>query len=107
MRRLWAHIVIAFTCIVTAFASFPTVLKSISTNGDFETRRQFTFQLTEREESEDNEVVALNENSAKDMAKIMESRLVTTGVTSYEMQKTGRSRFGGKSELLLDVKFEM
>ena len=89
MRRLWAHIVIAFTCIVTAFASFPTVLKSISTNGDFETRRQFTFQLTEREESEDNEVVALNENSAKDMAKIMESRLVTTGVTSYEITTSG------------------
>ena len=89
MRRLWAHIVIAFTCIVTAFASFPTVLKNISTNGDFETRRQFTFQLTEREESEDNEVVALNENSAKDMAKIMESRLVTTGVTSYEITTSG------------------
>ena len=89
MRRLWAHIIIAFACIVTAFASFPTVLKSISTNGDFETRRQFTFQLSEREESEDNEVVALNENSAKDMAKIMETRLVASGVTSYEITTSG------------------
>ena len=91
MRRLWAHIIIAFTCIVSAFASFPTVLKSISTNGDFETRRQFTFQLSEREESEDNEVIALNENSAKDMAKIMESRLVTSGVTSYEITTSGNN----------------
>ena len=91
MRRLWAHIIIAFTCIVSAFASFPTVLKSISTNGDFETRRQFTFQLSEREESEDNEVVPLNENSAKDMAAIMESRLVTAGVTSYEITTSGNN----------------
>ena len=66
-------------------------LKSISTNGDFETRRQFTFQLSEREESEDNEVVPLNENSAKDMADIMESRLVTAGVTSYKITKSGNN----------------
>lgn len=89
MRRLWAHIIIAFTCIVSSLAAFPTVLKSITTNGDYETRRQFTFQLTERESEDTSEVHALTENSAKDMAKIMESRLVETGVTSYQITTSG------------------
>lgn len=89
MRRLWAHIIIAFTCIVSSLAAFPTVLKSVATNGDYETRRQFTFQLTERESEEASEVHALTENSAKEMASIMETRLVETGVTSYEISTSG------------------
>ena len=89
MRRLWAHIIIAFTCIVSSLAAFPTVLKSVATNGDYETRRQFTFQLTERESEEASEVHALTENSAKEMASVMETRLVEAGVTSYEITTSG------------------
>ena len=89
MRRLWAHIIIAFSCIVAAFAAFPTVLKSIETNGDFETQRQFTFQLTERESEDDSEIVKLDDDSAKRMASIMESRLVEAGVTSYTISTSG------------------
>ena len=90
MRRLWAHIIIAFTCIVSSLAAFPTVLKSITTNGDYETRRQFTFQLSEREYDPDGDpVIALEDDSASKMASIMESRLVSAGVTSYEITTTG------------------
>lgn len=86
MRRLWAHLLIAGAALVAVFASFPAVLKNISTNGDFETRRQFTFQLSQREGS----TVTLNDNSAKDMAKTMEDRLIKAGVTSYELSTSGQ-----------------
>ena len=48
MRRLWAHVLIAFTCIVAVFAAFPSLAKEIKSGGDYSTRRQFTFQLKEK-----------------------------------------------------------
>ena len=90
MRRLWAHIIIAFTCIVSSLAAFPTVLKSMTTNGDYETRRQFTFQLTERESEDTTEIHELTDSSAKDMAAIMETRLEQAGVSSYEITTSGK-----------------
>lgn len=86
MRRLWAHIIIAFVAIVTVFATVPSLIKNISSDGNYETRRQFTFQLTEREqEDEDDKIKELDGNSAKDMAKIMEERLLNYNVSSYEI----------------------
>ena len=90
MRRLWAHIIILFTAIVAVFAFSPNLVKQISTNGNYEQRRQFTFQLTQREaQDEDDDPKEINENSAKDMAKIMESRLIKYGVTEYEITTSG------------------
>ena len=90
MRRLWAHIALSASCILACGLAFPTVLKGVSTNGDYRTRRQFTFQLSEREVEDDNETpISLNENSAKDMAEIMATRLETAGVTSYEIETSG------------------
>ena len=90
MRRLWAHIIIAFTCIVTVFACFPILLNNIQTNGDYTTRRQFTFQLTERKDENDQVITPLEDSSAKEMAKIMEQRLIAAGVTSYELSTSGK-----------------
>ena len=51
MRRLWAHVLIAFTCIVAVFAAFPSLAKEIKSGGDYSTRRQFTFQLKEKKQA--------------------------------------------------------
>ncbi len=86
MRRLWAYCLIAFATVVAVFASMPTLIKGISSNGDHSVRRQFTFQLIEKEaENPEDEVAKLNENSAREMAKIMEQRLISYGVESYEI----------------------
>lgn len=89
MRRLWAHIIIAFTCMVAVFASFPSIVKGISTNGDYETRREFTLQLSQREATDEGETPALTDNSAREMASIIEDRLTTAGVSSYELTTSG------------------
>lgn len=91
MRRLWAHIIIAFTCIVAAFASFPGILKDTvakNTNGDYRTRRQFTFQLSEKK-SDDVVIKSITDDSAKEVAKIMEERLIQSNITSYDISTSG------------------
>lgn len=93
MRRLWAHIIIAFTCIVAVFAAFPSALNVManngSTNGDYRTRRQFTFQLAEKKQENESDIIHLEDDSAKKMAVIMEERLIAAGVTSYEINTEG------------------
>ena len=91
MRRLWAYIIVVFTAIVAVFASFPTIIKDVSTNGYYETRRQFTFQLTEREQEDDDVTPAkLNDNSAKKIAATMRSRLETYNVSAYDISTSGQ-----------------
>ena len=90
MRRLWAYIIVVFAAIVAVIASFPSVVKGISTDGEFKTRRVFTFQLTEREALDDDDTPAeLTDNSAKEVADIMKSRLETYNVSSYDLTTTG------------------
>ncbi len=90
MRRLWAHVIIAATALVTVFALMPTLIQKYSSNSEHSVSRQFTFQLSEREkDDEETEVAALTENSAKEMAKVMEQRLINFGVTSYNITTTG------------------
>ena len=93
MRRLWAHIAIAFACLFTAIAVFPNVLKNISANGDYKTSRQFTFELTEIV-SDDEEAVTkeLTDTSAKEMAEIMRQRLVQSGVEDYSISYSGQDQ---------------
>ena len=90
MRRLWAYVLIAFTALVAVFASMPSLIKGISSNGDHSVRRQFTFQLVEKEkENEGDEVAELGKDSAKEVAKIMESRLIEYGIDSYDISTSG------------------
>ena len=90
MRRLWAYIIVVFAAIVAVIASFPSVVKDISTDGEFKTRRVFTFQLRERDPLDDDDTpAALTDNSAKEVADIMKSRLETYNVSSYDLTTTG------------------
>lgn len=90
MRRLWANIIIAATCLIGVFAAFPSVANNISTNGDYEVRRVFTFEISEKETNADYaQAKTIEENTAKEMAKIMEERLINSGITSYEITTSG------------------
>ena len=90
MRRLWAHICIAAATLVAIFASFPSVLKGMRTDGDYITHRQFTFQLTERIDAETGSPVKeLEENSAKELAEEMAHRLEKANVSSYKITTSG------------------
>ena len=91
MRRLWAYIIVVFAALVAVFASFPAIIKDTTTNGEYETRREFTFQLVEREQGEDDDVEPkkLEDNSAREIAEIMESRLVKSKVSSYDISTSG------------------
>lgn len=90
MRRLWAYIIVVFTALVAVFASFPAIIKDTTTNGEYETRREFTFQLVEREQTDDDEETKeLTDNSAKEIAEVMESRLVKSKITSYDISTSG------------------
>ena len=83
MRRLWAYIVIVFASLVAVVAAFPAIVKNAQTNGEYETRREFTFQLVEREQEDDDVIPkTLTDYSAKEVAEVMESRLVKSNVTS-------------------------
>ena len=91
MRRLWAYIIVVFTALVVVFASFPTIIKGVQTNGNYETRRQFTFQLTEREKEDDDvEPAKLDDNSAKSIASIMRDRLERYNISSYDISTSGQ-----------------
>lgn len=90
MRRLWAHILIAFAALVAVFASMPTLIKGVSTNNDHIRGREFTFQLTERAANDEEPNPAkLTGNSAKEMANIMEGRLLASGIDSYKITTSG------------------
>ena len=90
MRRLWAYIIVVFAALTAVFASFPAIIKDTTTNDQYESGREFTFQLVEREQSDDDEEQkTLNDNSAKEIAQIMESRLVKSKISSYSISTSG------------------
>ena len=92
MRRLWAYIIVVFTAIIAVFASFPAIIRGTATNGEYEQRREFTFQLVERDPAElddDETPKTLTDNSAREIAEIMESRLVQSKITSYDISTSG------------------
>ena len=91
MRRLWAYIIVVFAAVVAVFASFPSIMKGVSTNGLYETRREFTFQLTERvDENSEEPTVALEDDSAKKVADVMRSRLEKYNVSSFDVSTSGK-----------------
>lgn len=90
MRRFWANVLIAGASLLTVFAATPSVINKINTNGDYKTQRQFTFQLSQIEQVGDNDAgKEIQESSAQDMAKVMESRLIASKISSYQITTSG------------------
>jgi len=89
MRRLWANILIACAGIVTVFAATPSTINKIDTNGDFKTQRQFTFQLSQKEDIDGGYGKEIEANSAEEMAKVMEDRLIASKISAYSISTSG------------------
>lgn len=92
MRRLWAYIIVVFAAVVAVIASFPGVAKGVAgtAGGEFQTRRVFTFQLSQRDKTDDDiNPKELNENSSKEIADIMKTRLDKYNVSSYDLKTVG------------------
>ena len=95
MRRLWAYIITAFTIIVTVGATFTAIFTNASSNIEYEDGHEITFVLSDKEDAsnkifdgEDTNADARKE-AVSDMAKEMESRLITAKVTRYKIAVVG------------------
>ena len=93
MRRLWSHIVLAATSLLMVGATFATVMTSNKRNSniEFEKGREMVFRLNEKDEDKniDLESPVADKDAAKNVAKIMESRLKTADVTRYSIETQG------------------
>ncbi|MCQ2802095.1 MAG: hypothetical protein MJ225_00185 [Bacilli bacterium] len=91
MRRLWANVLIAGASMLAVIAAVPNAIKNTNGNGDFTTNHTFTFQLSEKEVNveQGEEAKPLTDTSAKEMASIMEERLVNSKVSSYRISTSG------------------
>ena len=93
MRRLWSHIALAATSLLMVGATFATVMTSNKRNSniEFEKGREMVFRLNEKDDDKniDLEKEVVDENAAKDVAKIMESRLKTADITRYSIETQG------------------
>ena len=108
MRRLWAYIIVIFAAVVAVIASFPGVAKGLATDGEFKTRRVFTFQLTERDNEFDPDVTPkeLTDNSAKEIADIMKTRLEAYNVSSYDLKTVGNDMITVSFSAESDTKYQ-
>ena len=85
MRRLWAHILIAFASIFIMGATFTSIFKNVSSNQDFNDGREIVFRLTDKEDAEREVEVGANKVIAGKMAE----RLDNSGITAYKIDIAG------------------
>ncbi len=85
MRRLWAHIIIAFTALFMMGASFSAIFTQVSSNNEYHQGREIIFKLTDKEDEE----LPVKEGASKEIANTMASRLDTAGVTAYQIAVSG------------------
>lgn len=85
MRRLWAYIVLAFTTLATICASFTSVLVKTNSNIEYQDGKEIVFKISDKENKENELEKGANEN----IAKIMEQRLIKSGVSLYEVDTVG------------------
>ena len=85
MRRLWAHILIAFTSIFIMGATFTAIFKNVTANQDFNDGREIVFRLTDKEDAEREVEVGANKVIATKMAE----RLDNSGITAYKIDVAG------------------
>ena len=85
MRRLWAHILIAFASLFIMGTTFTAIFKNVSSNQDFNDGREIVFRLTDKEDA-DREV---EEGANKVIAEKMAERLDLSGITAYKIDIAG------------------
>lgn len=92
MRRLFANILLAGACLLGVVAATPSVIKEVSTNGDYKMNRQFTYEITSRENADGEQSEALPESASKEIASIMEDRLINSKISSYSVKTSGNDQ---------------
>lgn len=85
MRRLWAHIIIAFTALFIMGASFSAIFTNISSNAEYKQGNEMVFKLTDKEEKES----PVKEGASKRIATTMAERLELYGITAYSISTSG------------------
>ena len=85
MRRLWAHILIAFASLFIMGSTFTAIFKNVTSNQDFNDGREIVFRLTDKEDV-DREV---DEGANKVIAGKMAERLNNSGITAYKIDLAG------------------
>ncbi len=85
MRRLWAHILIAFASLFIMGTTFTSIFKNVESNQQFNDGREIVFRLTDKEDV-DREV---EEGANKVIAEQMAERLNNSGITAYKIDIAG------------------
>ena len=85
MRRLWAHILIAFASLFLMGSSFVAIFKNVSTNQEYNNGREIVFRLTDKEDDE----LQVEEGANKIIAEKMATRLDNRGITAYRIDIAG------------------
>ena len=85
MRRLWAHILIAFASLFIMGTTFTAIFKNVESNQEFNDGREIVFRLTDKEDVERE----VEEGANKVIAEKMAERLDISGVTSYKIDIAG------------------
>ncbi|MBO4286150.1 MAG: hypothetical protein J5880_02315, partial [Bacilli bacterium] len=85
MRRLWAHILIAFASLFIMGTTFTAIFKNVSSNQDFNDGREIVFRLTDKEDADRDVEPGANKTIADKMAE----RLDNSGITAYKIDIAG------------------
>lgn len=89
MRRLIAHISLAFTALVAVGATFTNVLTQTNSNLEYQSGREITFKICQREDVADAKPVDEDGEAVKAIADEMVERLGIAKVTSYSLATSG------------------
>lgn len=90
MRRLIAHIALAFSALVLVGTTFNAVGTKVNSNIEFTNGKELAFRISPKTnygEVESGE--ELNEDSVKEIAKEMEARLIDSDVSRYKVVTEG------------------
>lgn len=85
MRRFWAHLILAFTTLVTVFATFANVFTHVKSNLEYSSGYEVVYSVAEKDTGRPNDGLTPSQNIAKSMQK----RLETFGISEYQIYTEG------------------
>lgn len=85
MRRLWAHIVLAFTALVLIGTTFSAVFTKTGSNIEYQNGKEIAYRISDKDDPE----AVLEEGAAEEVATEFEKRLETAGVSRYKVVVEG------------------
>jgi len=86
MRRLWAYILLALTTLVIVGTTFVGEITKVNSNNQFRNGQEITFRVSDKD---DQDVEFTDYEAVDNITSVMERRLETAKVTSYEILKAG------------------